>query len=525
MSIGRTLRTVRHLRPIQLISRVRRLAFPARPRLGPAPPLRNLADIVRPCARPESLLGPQEVRLLGQTRRIASDPDWNAPDCPKLWLYNLHYHDGLRAEATPDERKIAFAARWLAANPPLAGNGWEPYPLSLRIVNWIFLALAGAPLSPGMVESLAVQVRALEDQLEYHLLGNHLWANGKALIFAGLFFAGPEAERWLRRGREIANAELHEQFLADGGHFELSPTYHQLLLEDVLDLVNFSAAAGQPLPDSWRDTATRGLAWLRAMTRPDGRTPLFNDAFDGAAPGSDEIFAYAQALGFPPPAACASGLTVLGASGYYRWSGACLDLWADFGRLGPDYLPGHAHADCFSFELFADGCAVVVDTGVSTYEAGPVRAYERGTPAHNTVSIGDADQAEMWASFRVGRRPDILDLRIEGLEVSAEHNGYDALGARHRRSIRCGDRDAAIVDLVRGEAAAVARFHLAPGLEVEQRADGVRAGPVDFSWEGASAFRIEECLIARRFGERRHARCLAVEFRERLVTRISSVTA
>ncbi|MEA1922030.1 MAG: hypothetical protein U9N63_05180, partial [Pseudomonadota bacterium] len=39
-------------------------------------------------------------------------------------------------------------------------------------------------------QSLAIQVRYLRKRLEYHLLGNHPFANGKALVFAGLFLLG-----------------------------------------------------------------------------------------------------------------------------------------------------------------------------------------------------------------------------------------------------------------------------------------------------------------------------------------------
>jgi hypothetical protein len=45
--------------------------------------------------------------------------------------------------------------RWLAENPPTMGNGWEPYPTSLRIVNWVKWLQTGNPPVPGMVESLA----------------------------------------------------------------------------------------------------------------------------------------------------------------------------------------------------------------------------------------------------------------------------------------------------------------------------------------------------------------------------------
>ena len=110
--------------------------------------------------------------------------------------------------------------------------------LSLRIVNWIKWALAGNLLAANTIHSLALQARYLARRSEYHLLGNHLLANAKALVFAGLFFAGEEADAWLAQGLQILAAELPEQILADGGHFERSPMYHCLVLEDLLDLCN-----------------------------------------------------------------------------------------------------------------------------------------------------------------------------------------------------------------------------------------------------------------------------------------------
>ncbi len=108
------------------------------------------------------------------------------------------------------------------------------------MVNWIKWFLAGASPEPEWLDSLADQVRVLERRLEFHLLGNHLLANAKALVFAGFFFEGPDAQRWLYRGRTILDSELPEQVLPDGGHFERSPMYHAIILEDLLDLENLS---------------------------------------------------------------------------------------------------------------------------------------------------------------------------------------------------------------------------------------------------------------------------------------------
>ncbi len=52
-------------------------------------------------------------------------------------LYNLHYFDWINARDSSDDIAARWIMRWIAENPAPGGNGWEPYPLSLRIVNWI----------------------------------------------------------------------------------------------------------------------------------------------------------------------------------------------------------------------------------------------------------------------------------------------------------------------------------------------------------------------------------------------------
>src|SRR5205085_8722772 len=136
---------------------------------------------------------------------------------------------------------------WIDENPPAVGVGWEPYPTSLRIVNWIKWALAGNRMNDKAIASLAVQVRFLSQNLEQHLLGNHLLANAKALVFAGLFFEGDEAVSWLRTGLRLLAREIPEQVLPDGGHFERSPMYHSAILEDMLDLCNVTQTYPQAL--------------------------------------------------------------------------------------------------------------------------------------------------------------------------------------------------------------------------------------------------------------------------------------
>ena len=202
-------------------------------------------------------IAPNQFRFLNQERRIKS---WNDSGAPKLWLYNLHYFNCTSAD---------LIRKWIDENPIGIGNGWESYPLSLRICNWIKWSLAGNPLEETALSSLALQTRYLSKEVEYHLLGNHLFANAKALIFAGAFFQGRLADAWLACGLRIMKAQLSEQVLEDGGHFERSPMYHSLILEDLLDLINLRRSI-RKFPDP-RLERTAGksrqmLGWLRNMT-------------------------------------------------------------------------------------------------------------------------------------------------------------------------------------------------------------------------------------------------------------------
>jgi uncharacterized heparinase superfamily protein len=489
--------TLRHLRPVQIYGRVWFWLYRPRPDERVAPPERAPAGgWVAPVARPVSMLGPQTFRFLDETRPAQGPGAWNDPAGEKLWLYNLHYFDdlnGVDAPARVDWHR-ELLIRWVAENPPGTGNGWEPYPTSLRIVNWIKWALAGNTLPPECVQSLAVQARWLRRRLEHHLLGNHLFANAKALVFAGSFFPGEEAKGWRERGRRLLSRELSEQILADGGHLERSPMYHAILLEDVLDLVNLAGAYPETVelgPLSFYWDSARGMAgWLEAMCHPDGEIGFFNDAAMSIAPTLAQLTDYAGRLGLRSEVrrqdltgaggvglytfGTYGNLTWLRDSGYVRLSMGPTVALLDVAPVGPDYLPGHAHADTLSFELSLFGLRVIVNGGTSRYGAGPERLAERGTAAHSTVQIDGADSSEVWGGFRVARRARPLDVHAEqteeGFFASASHDGYRRLPGRptHRRTWELSPEGLVVTDMIDGEfGGAIARFHLHPDVQAE----------------------------------------------------------
>lgn len=485
--IGRLWRTVRHLRPVQVRARATRLLYRPRPDFSPPPNVRPAVGAwAVPARRRPSMIGPQTFVFLNQRHNLG-DIGWDSPNIAKLWLYNLHYFDDLSASQSEDRTAwhLSLVGAWILANPPAHGTGWEAYPVSLRIVNWIKWALAKNRLPPEAIHSLAVQARWLSKRVERHLLGNHLFANGKALIFAGAFFDGPEAEHWLAIGLSIVEAELREQILDDYGHFERSPMYHALVLEDVLDLINLHAAydlsSADTLVMKCRSMAPGMEAWLRAMSHPDGHVAFFNDAAFGIVPDNHELFAYAVRLGLPRPSSV-SGATHLQHSGYVRLSMRDAVVLVDLACIGPDYLPGHAHADTLSFEMSIGAQRVVVNSGTSVYGNGTERLRQRGTAAHSTVVVDGKDSSEVWSGFRVGRRARMRNAEVQEtrtqLCASGCHDGYRFLAGSpiHCRTVSMRSGMVMISDRLDNGArwGAEARFHLHPDISVT--ADSPDAG-------------------------------------------------
>lgn len=482
--IGRLWRTVRYLKWRQVIGRVRfRLARPTLD-LSPKPGIRCAeGPWVRPARRNPSLIGPATFRFLGETGSL-DDHGWDGPTRSKLWRYNQHYFDDLNADGAHGRHDWhrALINRWIVENLPTAGSGWEPYPASLRIVNWIKYAFAGNELSEIACQSLAIQTRWLSKRLEWHLLGNHLFANAKALIFAGHFFDGEEADGWLATGLAILRGELVEQILADGAQFELSPMYHAIALEDVLDIYNLAIMhSREELAQEFSFRILGMLKWLLTMTHPDGEIAFFNDAATAIAPDNAELLRYAQDLGFTlqPPA---DGITHHVQSGYVRMALGPAVVIADLARIGPDYLPGHAHADTLSFELSLGGQRLVVNSGTSEYGTGPERQRQRGTAAHSTLVLDGENSSEVWSGFRVGRRAKPFDVAVYGDETSliahGAHDGYKHLPGSpvHRRKWCLRDGQLFVEDAVEGSGIhqLEAYFHLGPVITaVADKANGV----------------------------------------------------
>lgn len=424
----------------------------------------------------QSIFTESLVRFLNKNGEIVDHEDWNSDQYSKLWLYNLHYFDDLSSVSAEVREQLhyKFVNRWIKENPPCLGNGWEPYPISLRLVNWIKWFSKKTSVDECYLASMDLQAQALLQQLEYHILGNHLFANGKALVFVGAFLKSVSSEKYLKKGLKILDFEVNEQFLNDGGHFELSPMYHSILLWDLLELIGLAqisqnSALAHRL-SKWNAIAKKALSWLQGMIHKDGEVSFFNDAAIGIAHCPSEIFKYAEQLGLSwhQPH---KPLHVHKASGYATVEYEKYSFIFDHAQVGPHYLPGHAHADTLSFELSVGDERIFVNSGTSLYGISDERLRQRQTAAHNTVEVCGQSSSEVWSGFRVARRANAtLEEATECqdyVRLTASHDGYKRLRPKvnHKRSITARAKGLKIEDTLTEKVSAVFHLHIHPDVK------------------------------------------------------------
>jgi uncharacterized heparinase superfamily protein len=500
--------TLIHLKPVQIYWRIW-LYFYRPKKLEVRKVTFNTlsAKFLDPVDKRISMDGSLKWNFLNQLACLA-EVGWTDSRMSKLWRYNQHYFDDLNAKSALERETwhSAYIQAWIEDNQFGSAPGWDPYPTSLRIVNWIKYNLTKKQLTQNALDSLFIQTFYLSKKIEWHIQGNHLIANAKGLIFAGLFFSGPLAREWQNTGFKIFLEQISEQVLKDGAHFERSPMYHAIITEDLLDILNIAKAYWDKLSDdqhteiaAFETTATRMIDFLQHVNHPDGQLSFFNDSCFNVAPETNEILSYASRLGLDIYKLAKDPITV-GQSGFYSFKFGGNFLIADFGSVGPKYQPGHAHAGTLSFEYSVNKQRVFVNSGTSTYCTNELRKYQRSSKAHNTMMLKKKDSSQVWSAFRVAHRAKVfqenLEVCDEYVHLSGAHDGYKRDFSRgiHFRDIFFSAEKLSIIDKINRNICAETFFYVHPDVVVKQIGEynGVLCLPdgSELIWSFAGAKRI-----------------------------------
>lgn len=421
--------------------------------------------------------------FLSHSKAIRSKNDWVDEKPSTLWVYNLHYLDVL----TLDNRfsnitKKSLLLNWINSNSDCNTIGWDPYCLSLRLVNIIKWFSQNEINDQYILQSVAQQAHALLSKLEYHIQANHLFSNGKALVFVGAFIDGPFGSSCLKKGLKILDKEMPEQFCSDGGHYELSPMYHQILMSDICDLINLSQITGlKPLlirAKYWVNILKKANDWRIAMYHSNDEIAFFNDCALGIAPPNDYIDRYLEHINCINSFLDKPYWDLQGTGFFAVFIQRHGKLIFDAGSVGPSFQPGHAHADSLSLELSLFNSKLFVNSGTSLYGTSKLRQLQRETISHNTVEVDGLSSSQVWGGFRVAKRADITHRSSEFFEntllLCASHNGYvkqDIAGIHTRKVTIAFERNTIeIEDNIKRKpySKAVSRFYLHPSVKIKK---------------------------------------------------------
>ncbi len=458
--------------------------------------------------------------FLNQSQVFAlSQTHWNDEQTfGKLWAYNLNYFEFLNQENLTQTQGVALIREYINAYPNLK-TGLEPYPTSLRGINWIKFLTKYQIQDPKIDAFLMAQFVRLRDNLEYHLMGNHLLENAFSLLFGAYYFRN---ESFFKISNKILKIELSEQFLDDGGHFERSPMYHQIMLFRILDCWNLmeNNLSFKPIfeNDISLNLIEKLLSFLQTITFQNGDIPFVNDSSKNIASTIKQLTEYANRLNIK------DSQIKLSASGYRKFNKNNYELFVDVGNIAPNYLPAHAHADTLSFVLHINQKPFIVDTGISTYQNDEIRQSERATSAHNTVQIGNFEQSEIWDSFRVGRRAKATILSENENQITASHDGYYRLGIIHKRSFIADNQRVIIKDTIIGisKYPQKAYLHFHPEVELKIEGNIIKTNVAAIIIE--NVFEIEEgnYLFSEEFNKRISAKMITLFFYQSVIATINT---
>jgi uncharacterized heparinase superfamily protein len=382
---------------------------------------------------------------------------------------------------------------------------WHPYPLSLRLASWLAHAEylcqgADVAFTDAFHRALHRQARHLERVWERDVGGNHLIKNLKAAITCARCLPGHEETQ--AGALSALEHEIGRQVLADGCHYERSPSYHYQVLGDLEDL---AALFGEP-PAFLAEAIARMRPAAAFFVMAPGMLAQFNDGTTDGPP-------------VPPEGPV---LSALPDAGYWRLRAGTACLMVDCGPCCPDDLPAHAHADTLSFEMFDGGDPLVVNCGTYAYQDAVWRNRFRGTAFHSTLSVDDGDSAEVYGGFRLGRRPGRFDVTCAEGRFSGEFDGWGRLGLSHRRTLRLEEGRLEGLDEVialhpGSSHALTARFHLHPSVTAQPDGDGIvvsTAGGVVWRFAAPGlAVSLAESRYSPRFHEMEPTRCIRVDAR------------
>jgi hypothetical protein len=338
--------------------------------------------------------------------------------------------------ATHDERYAQTFAHelrsWVAQAPVpdhaanVPDSAWRTIEAGIRMGGSWPQAFFDFRRSPSMTDSdLVLFAGAILDHGRY-LRAFNTRLNWFTMEMSGLYAGGAlfpefkEAGAWRTFAANHLAEEARKQFLPDGAQAELSTSYQNVALGNILKIAEIARWTGRTaeLPADYSAPLEKGYEWQMNLMAPDHTTPRINDAGSNPLPG---LFARMAVPNFPNRADF-KWVATSGAAGkqpdytsiYLNRSGLAVmrsgwDRDANYlmYRLGPLGM-GHMHQAKLNLVIYPFGRELVFDSGGGSYEHSKWRAWAISTYSHNCVIVDGMAQNRATSSSDIWHDADLV---------------------------------------------------------------------------------------------------------------------
>jgi hypothetical protein len=328
---------------------------------------------------------------------------------------------------------------------------WDDHTTALRLIVicqlWVVCRSAREE-NPEFIRELISAVlrhgRRLELKRFYRASHNHGITQAYALIVAGLLFRWlPEGSNWVELGRLRLEQQMRDNVSSEGMHREHSPYYHFYVFNQFLYAYQFGAAYGIEYSKQFADRLKKMMLCGSYVIKPNGVLPAMGDTCESSPillspedvtewfSDAGQMFLYsltAGRKGFQPD----TNSVVLSDAGiaFLRSGWGTERPFRDelFAAVRTStFGTSHIHLDQCSFEFYAYGEDLIVDSGGPYGYAEPMRKFFLSTAAHNTVVVDGANQG-------IGKAQILHSCNSSGFDLLAiEQRSYP--NVVHRRTI------------------------------------------------------------------------------------------
>lgn len=280
----------------------------------------------------------------------------------------------------------------------------HPYVISRRLINFcIYINNNNIELNNDIYKIINKDYRRLIFNLEFKLDTNHLTSNLTAIYFCLNIFGKGFRKTLFNK---YFSKHVQNQILNDGCHIEQTPMYHSLFLQDLILIneLNFQIKCKNSIFIQCLEKVNK---FNLKLNPGKSEHSFFNDSNNSHFINSNKISSFIDKkfqikntinkikINFKESK-----------SGFYFYEFKNFKYIFFSSEIIGKFNPGHIHSGLLPFEMYKNDEKIITNLGISTYNNGMKRIYQKSDLTKNTAYLNRLSFG-IYKSFRIHSYPKV----------------------------------------------------------------------------------------------------------------------